>query len=63
MGPNQSIEINAEEAMKKFETKCSLVVPQTVPQLPFGGTDLGENSGNESARKTFSLVAVRVFSP
>jgi len=49
---------DAEEAMKKLETKCSLVVPQTVPQLPFGGADFGANSGNESARKTFSLEAV-----
>src|SRR5467141_5002936 len=30
---------DAEEAMKRLETKCSLVVPQTVPQLPFGGAD------------------------
>jgi len=29
---------DAEEAMKKLETKCSLVVPQTVPQLPSEGT-------------------------
>lgn len=49
---------DAEQAMKKLETKCSLIVPQTVPQLPFGGADFGENSGNESARKTFSLEAV-----
>jgi hypothetical protein len=45
--------------MKKLETKCSLVVPQTVPQLPFGGADSGANSGNASARKTFSLEAVK----
>jgi integrase len=50
---------DAEEAMKKLETKCSLVVPQTVPQLPFGGADLETNSGNESACKTFSLEPVR----
>lgn len=35
---------DAEEAMKKLETESSLVVPQTVPQLPFGGTDIGDNS-------------------
>ena len=50
---------DAEEAMKKLETKCSLVVPQTVPQLPFSGADIGDNSGNASARKTFSREAVR----
>jgi hypothetical protein len=49
---------DAEEAMKKLETKCSLVIPQTVPQLPFGGADFETNSGNASARKTFSLEAV-----
>jgi hypothetical protein len=47
------------EEIKKLETKYSLVVPQTVPQLPSGGTDIGANSGNATARKTFSLEAVR----
>src|SRR5690349_6259686 len=50
---------DAEEAMKKLETKCSLVVPQTVPQLPFSGTDFGTDSGIGSARKTLPLEAVR----
>ena len=49
---------DAEEAMKKLETRCSLVVPQTVPQLPFGGADFGTTSGNASANNTFSLEAV-----
>ena len=49
---------DAEEAMKRLETRCSLVVPQTVPQLPFGRADLGNDSGNASARKTLSLEAV-----
>jgi hypothetical protein len=50
---------DAEEAMKKLETKCSLVVPQTVPQLPFGGAHFGANLGNERARKTLTQEAVR----
>ena len=49
---------DAEEAMKKLETKCSLVVPQTVPQLPFGGADFGAISGNASARNTLTLEVV-----
>ena len=50
---------DAEEAMKKLETKCSLVVPQTVPQLPFGGADFGTISGSASVRNTLTLEAVR----
>jgi len=50
---------DAEEAMKKLESKCSLVVPQTVPQLTYQGAESGSESGNESARKTLPLEAVR----
>jgi integrase len=32
---------DAEEAMKKLESNCALVVPQTVPQLTFESAKLG----------------------
>ncbi len=50
---------DAEEAMKKLEKKCSLVVPQTVPQLQFEAPKLGARVGNGSARKALPLEAVR----
>jgi len=36
---------DAEEAMKRLESKCSLVVPQTVPQLGVRLTRIGSNNG------------------
>jgi len=50
---------DAEEAMRKLESKCSLVVPQTVPQLPLETTDLGVRMRNDSTCKTLPLEAVR----
>jgi integrase len=50
---------DAEEAMKKLEKKCSLVVPQTVPQLPFEGSESGTKFGTVSAHKALPLEAVR----
>jgi len=50
---------DAEEAMKRLESNCSLVVPQTVPQLQFESPKLGAKTGDESARKTLTLEAVR----
>jgi integrase len=50
---------DAEEAMKKLESNCSLVVPQTVPQLTYQGAESGPKSRNESACKTLPLEAVR----
>jgi len=50
---------DAEEAMKRLESKCSLVVPQTVPQLQFESAKLGANVGDASACKTLPLEAVR----
>jgi integrase len=50
---------DAEEAMKRLESNCSLVVPQTVPQLQFESPKLGAKVGDESARKTLTLEAVR----
>ncbi len=50
---------DAEEAMKKLESKCSLVVPQTVPQLTYQGAESGTKVGNENARNTLTLEAVR----
>jgi integrase len=50
---------DAEEAMKKLESNCSLVVPQTVPQLTFESGKVGAKTGEESARKTLPLEAVR----
>jgi site-specific recombinase XerD len=42
---------DAEEAMKKLETKCSRVVPQTVPQLPLQGTKWGQKTGSSLCSK------------
>ena len=50
---------DAQEAMKRLEAKCSLVVPQTVPQLTFESGKVGAKTGEESARKTLPLEAVR----
>ena len=50
---------DAEEAMKKLETKCSLVVPQTVPQLPSEGTQLGTKNGVITVQQAQPLEAVR----
>jgi integrase len=50
---------DAEEAMKKLESNCSLVVPQSVPQLQFESPKLGAKTGNEGARKYLPLEAVR----
>ena len=50
---------DAEEAMRKLESKCSLVVPQTVPQLQFESPKLGTKSEVDTARKTLTLEAVR----
>ena len=50
---------DAEEAMKRLESKCSLVVPQTVPQLPFESAEKGPELENMDARKTLPLEAVR----
>jgi len=50
---------DAEEAMKKLETKCSLVVPQTVPQLPLQGTKLGTKNGVITVQQAQPLEAVR----
>ena len=49
---------DAEDAMRKLEAKCSLVVPQTVPQLPFAGAHLGTKSEVISAGKVLPLEAV-----
>jgi hypothetical protein len=49
----------AEEAMKKLETKRSLVVPQTVPQLPSEGTQLGTKNGVITVQQAQPLEAVR----
>jgi tetrahydrodipicolinate N-succinyltransferase len=50
---------DAEEAMKKLETKCSRVVPQTVPQLPLQGTNLGTKNGVITVQQAQPLEAVR----
>ena len=50
---------DAEEAMRKLESKCSLVVPKTVPKLLFTGAESGEEMGDASSRKTLPLEAVR----
>jgi hypothetical protein len=50
---------DAEEAMKKLESNCSLVVPQTVPQLTFESAKLGAAMENSSGCKTLTLEAVR----
>ncbi len=52
---------DAEEAMKKLETKCSLVVPQTVPQLPFEGTKLGTRNELGTVHKVLPPDAFRRF--
>ena len=50
---------DAEDAMRKLETRCSLVVPKTVPKLTFGDANSGAMIENASARKTLPLEAVR----
>jgi integrase len=50
---------DAEEAMKRLESKCSLVVAQTVPQLQFESPKLGTKSEVDTARKTLTLEVVR----
>jgi hypothetical protein len=50
---------DAEDAMKKLESRCSLVVPQTVPQLQFESPKLGAKVENEGKRKALLLEAVR----
>jgi hypothetical protein len=52
---------DAKEAMKKLETRCSLVVPQTVHQLPFEGAQTGTKGEVVSACKVLPLEAVRVI--
>ncbi len=49
---------DAEDAMKKLEKNCSLVVPQTVPQLPFEGAEFGGGTKDQSSRKPLTLEAV-----
>ena len=49
---------DAEQAMKKLETKCSLLVPQTVPQLPFEGPRFRTKSAVASVSKVLPLEAV-----
>jgi hypothetical protein len=49
---------DAEEAMKRLESKCSLVVPQTVPQLQFESLKLGTKSEVVTARKPLTLEPV-----
>ena len=46
---------DAEQAMKKLESNCSLVVPQ----LQFESAKLGTKMGNESERNNLTLEAVR----
>ena len=50
---------DSEDAMRKLETKCSLVVPQTVPQLPSEGTKLGTKNGVITVQQAQPLEAVR----
>jgi hypothetical protein len=50
---------DAQEAMKKLESNCSLVVPQTVSQLAFESVRLEAKVGDDSTRKTLPLEAVR----
>src|SRR5260370_11734530 len=50
---------DAEDAMRKLETKCALVVPQTVPQLPSEGTQLGTKNGVITVQQVQPLEAVR----
>ena len=50
---------DAEEAMKRLESNCSLTVPQTVPQLQFESPKLGAKVGNEGTRKSLTLDVVR----
>jgi integrase len=50
---------DAEEAMRKLESKCSLVVPKTVPKLGFESPDFGTKLENASACKSLPLEAVR----
>jgi len=50
---------DAEEAMKRLESNCSLTVPQIVPQLQFESPKLGAKMGNEGARKSLTLDVVR----
>ena len=45
--------------MKKLESRCYLVVPQTVPQLPFDSPKLETKIGDMSASKTLTLEPVR----
>jgi hypothetical protein len=49
---------DAEEAMKKLESNCSLTLP-TVPQLQFESPKLGTKVGNEGTRKSLTLDVVR----
>jgi hypothetical protein len=49
---------DAEKAMKRLESKCSLVVPQTVPQLQLESPKLGNESEVETARKPLTLEPV-----
>jgi hypothetical protein len=50
---------DAEEAMKRLESNCSLTVPQTVPQLRFESPKLGAEVGSEGARKSLTPEAVK----
>ena len=45
--------------MRKLESKCSLVVPQTVPQLIYQGAESGTKFGKGSAPNTLPLNAIR----
>jgi len=49
----------AEEAMRKLESKCSLVVPQTVPQLIYQVAESGTKFGKGRAPGTLPLNAIR----
>ena len=50
---------DAEEARRKLQSKCFLVIRQTVLQLPFELRKSASQMGAASARKTFPLEAVR----
>ncbi len=52
---------DADDAMRRFETKCSLVVPQTVPQLPSQGTQLGTKNRVITVRQAQPLEATVIL--
>ena len=50
---------DAEEAMRKLESKCSLVILQNVPQLSFELEKSGASEEHPSAWKNLPLEAIR----